>query len=130
MAFISKYAGLEIENYLDEMGELLSGNNTKTINGESIIGEGDITISSSQLNNDANFISKDIADETYASKENVENVEESIGNLSNELSSKQETLVSGVNIKTVNGESIIGSGNITIAGEGDIIAGEFNVQSN
>ena len=34
------------------------------------------------------------------------------------LSGKQETLVSGTNIKTINNESILGSGNITISGGG------------
>lgn len=37
----------------------------------------------------------------------------------------QETLVSGTNIKTINNESILGSGNITIAGGGG--SGEANV---
>ena len=32
------------------------------------------------------------------------------------LNSKQDTLVSGTNIKTINGQSILGSGNITIEG--------------
>lgn len=35
-----------------------------------------------------------------------------------DVSGKQDTLVSGVNIKTVNNESLLGSGNITIAGGG------------
>ena len=35
-----------------------------------------------------------------------------------ELDKKQPTLVSGTNIKTVNGESILGSGNISISGGG------------
>ena len=34
------------------------------------------------------------------------------------LSGKQDTLVSGTNIKTINNESILGSGNITISGGG------------
>ena len=34
------------------------------------------------------------------------------------LSGKQETLVSGTNIKTINGNSVLGSGNITISGGG------------
>lgn len=34
------------------------------------------------------------------------------------LSSKQDTLVSGTNIKTINNESLLGSGNITISGGG------------
>ena len=37
----------------------------------------------------------------------------------NDLTSKQDTLVSGTNIKTVNGESILGSGNISIEGGGE-----------
>lgn len=37
----------------------------------------------------------------------------------NELaSSKQDTLVSGTNIKTVNGNSLLGSGNLSISGSG------------
>ena len=36
----------------------------------------------------------------------------------NAISGKQDTLVSGTNIKTINGESILGSGNITIQGGG------------
>ena len=35
-----------------------------------------------------------------------------------ELSNKQDKLVSGTNIKTINGESILGSGDITISGSG------------
>lgn len=35
---------------------------------------------------------------------------------SNALSSKQDTLVSGTNIKTINSSSILGSGNLTISG--------------
>lgn len=35
-----------------------------------------------------------------------------------DLAKKQNTLVSGTNIKTINGESILGSGNITISGGG------------
>ena len=37
--------------------------------------------------------------------------------LSVEISKKQNTLVSGTNIKTINGESILGDGNLTIEGE-------------
>ena len=45
-------------------------------------------------------------------------------------STKQDTLVSGTNIKTINNESILGSGNITIQGSGSvdqtIISGSTN----
>ena len=39
------------------------------------------------------------------------------GNVDTALSGKQDTLVSGTNIKTINNESILGSGNITIQGD-------------
>lgn len=41
-------------------------------------------------------------------------LEDRIANIN--LSDKQDTLISGVNIKTINNRSILGSGNITIAG--------------
>lgn len=50
-----------------------------------------------------------------------------------DLSTKQDTLVSGTNIKTINGSSVLGSGNLTIdtgptysSGEGIVISGSPN----
>lgn len=40
------------------------------------------------------------------------------------LNGKQATLVSGTNIKTINGDSLLGSGNITISGGGGISDGD------
>jgi len=40
------------------------------------------------------------------------------------LNAKQDTLVSGTNIKTINNESLLGSGNITISGGGGISDGD------
>ena len=42
----------------------------------------------------------------------------SIHNYTDAINKKQDTLVSGKNIKTINGQSILGSGNITIQGGG------------
>lgn len=39
------------------------------------------------------------------------------------VNAKQDQLVSGTNIKTINGESLLGSGNITISGGGGTITG-------
>lgn len=39
-----------------------------------------------------------------------------------DLSLKQDTLVSGTNIKTINNQSILGSGNITIQGGGSEVS--------
>lgn len=41
-------------------------------------------------------------------------IDNATSGLTNELSEKQDTLISGSNIKTINGESILGSGNIVI----------------
>lgn len=41
-----------------------------------------------------------------------------INDLTTELGGKQATLVSGTNIKTVNGESLVGPGNVTVSGGG------------
>ena len=43
-----------------------------------------------------------------------------LGTVVTDVSGKQDTLVSGTNIKTINNESILGSGNITIEGGGGI----------
>lgn len=50
-----------------------------------------------------------------------------------DLSTKQDTLVSGTNIKTINGSSLLGSGNIVIEGGGgggsENIAAEYSTSS-
>lgn len=75
----------EVKNSIDNS---ILPNNLKTINGESIVGEGDIEINTNvDLSN-------------YATKE--------------ELNNKQDILTSGTNIKTINGNSILGEGDIII----------------
>ena len=66
----------------------------------------------SAFNNDAGYItSNDLAG--YATEQWV--LDKNYAS-SSSLSGKQDTLVSGVNIKTINNESLLGSGNITISG--------------
>ena len=52
--------------------------------------------------------------------------------ISNLLSGKQDTLVSGTNIKTINNNSLLGSGNISISGGGSGITavGSFSIDDN
>lgn len=50
---------------------------------------------------------------TFASKEDL-------NELSGKVDTKQDTLVSGVNIKTINNTSLLGSGNIVIQGGGTV----------
>lgn len=94
----------------------------KTINGQSIVGTGNIEISGT-----GEGISDAPSDGTKYVRQNGNWVEETAVDTSafatkTELSSKQETLVSGTNIKTVNGNSLLGEGNIEISGTGSGIA--------
>lgn len=51
------------------------------------------------------------AESTYATKTEVQTVREYV---QTEVDTKQDTLISGTNIKTINGTSLLGSGNITL----------------
>ena len=115
---------------------LVSGTNIKTINNESILGSGNINIQggggdvtdvevngvsvvdqdgvaevtvptkTSDLANDSGFITSS-ALSGYATESYVQDYHDS---------TKQDVLVSGTNIKTINGTSILGSGDITAVG--------------
>lgn len=74
---------------------LVSGKNIKTINGKSIVGEGDIVIEGGS----------DVDLSNYYTKDEVENI----------TNKKQDKLVSGTNIKTINSMSLLGKGNISVA---------------
>jgi len=63
----------------------------------------------SDLNNDSGFITKSVDDLTNYTDTTT---------LNTALGGKQETLVSGTNIKTINNYSLLGSGNITIESSG------------
>lgn len=88
---------------------LVSGTNIKTINNESILGSGNITIeggggiSGITMNGSPVTVTSGVAD---------------LGTVVTDISGKQDTLVSGTNIKTINNQSILGEGNITIQGGG------------
>ena len=91
----------DLQNALDaKQDDLVSGTNIKTINSESLLGSGNIDITSAEWGN----ITGTLSSQT---------------DLQNALDDKQDDLVSGTNIKTINNESILGSGNITIEGGGD-----------
>ena len=77
---------------------LVSGTNIKTVNGNSLLGSGNVSITASVA---WGGITGDIASQ---------------GDLYSAIDAKQDTLVSGTNIKTINSTSLLGSGNITITG--------------
>lgn len=98
----------------DKQDKLVSGENIKTINGQSILGPGDLTIEGT----DGYSYSKAEADERFVSKEELAaNVEEEVSKIAQEGTIVQPPLVSGENIKTVNGESILGKGDLKVTVE-------------
>ena len=93
--------------YITDEDRYVKSDNLKTINGQSLIGTGDITISGGSSSG-ANIDDSNVAtDTTYSSSK-----------ITTELGKKQDTLVSGTNIKTINGASILGNGNIEISATG------------
>lgn len=57
-------------------------------------------------------------DDISALQTDMQIVQSDIGDINTALDGKQDTLVSGTNIKTINGNSILGSGDLEIQGGG------------
>ena len=81
---------------------LVSGHNIKTINGQDVLGLGNIEISGGGT----------VDSELSETSENP--VQNKV--ITTALNGKQDSLVSGTTIKTINGNSILGEGNIEITG--------------
>ena len=154
------------EQMSGKQDKLVSGTNIKTVNGESILGSGNIVIQSGASNWDdiqgkpqfagvatsgdyndlinkptipdisglatkqeiADMETKSNAAATYATKEEIPSLEGYLTETGasetyatkQEMAGKQDTLVSGTNIKTINGDSILGEGNIEITSGGTV----------
>lgn len=84
---------------------LVSGTNIKTIEGQSLLGSGDINLTASDVGlgnvDNTSDLNKPISTATQTA-----------------LNAKQAALVSGINIKTINGSSVLGSGNLIISSSG------------
>lgn len=94
----SKYTGQQIEALLDKAGTALQDEQYKgTVTGVKING----------------------------STKNPSNGVVDLGTVVTDVTGKQEKLVSGSNIKTINGQPILGSGDLSIAGGGD--SGEIGI---
>jgi hypothetical protein len=82
---------------------LVSGTNIKTIEGQSLLGSGNIDLTKSDVGlsnvDNTSDINKPISSATQTA-----------------LNAKQNTLVSGTNIKTINGNTILGSGDLVVGG--------------
>lgn len=91
MSYDSKYTGQQIEELLDKAGTALQAEQYKgTVTGVKING----------------------------STKNPSNGVVDLGTVITDISGKQDKLVSGTNIKTIDGQSILGSGDIAIGGGG------------
>ena len=85
----------------DSQIDISAGDNTLSINGEGLTYNGE------------DVATENYVDAAVSGKADTSAVTSSI---SAAVSGKQDTLVSGTNIKTINNESLLGSGNITISG--------------
>lgn len=117
-----------------EQDRLISGKTIKTINHETILGSGNI-----EIKTDLSGYATEtwVKNQDYATNSDVDEfvgdrvgqveqkfydyyTKEDINNMgfahSNELAAKQDELISGENIKTINGETILGQGDIQISG--------------
>ena len=135
---IEEYSNLldsvsDIENRLKTKQDILvSGTNIKTINGQSVLGKGNIDIiggDSTGHVNLSNYYTKAEVDDkirdvstyvfnNYYTIQEVDEFKDEITVQTDDLRQvKQDKLVSGTNIKTINGISLLGSGDIQIKPE-------------
>lgn len=105
--------------------ELVSGENIKTINNQSVLGSGNLEVGSgitvdTQVDDSSTNPVENRAIADYVDSE-ISLVQDQVTvntqNISNLESSKQNALVSGTNIKTINEQSILGSGNLDVGSD-------------
>ena len=123
--------------------KLVSGTNIKSINGTSLLSSGNMELATKEELNTKQDIISDLetirsgaalgatalqsvpsgyATEQWVNEQGFLKEHQDISNLATkqELNAKQNTLVSGTNIKSINGESLLGSGNIEVAANVDL----------
>ena len=79
-----------------------------SVNGQT----GDVIITAASIDAAPNSELTSVRNRVGANEKNIANNSGSISTLQTNMLNKQDTLVSGTNIKTIGGESILGSGNI------------------
>lgn len=101
-----------IEDIIGGGGGVTSINGTtgaidiKTLNGTSLLGTGNIAITKTDVG--------------LSNVDNTSDINKPISNVTQTaLNNKQDVLVSGTNIKSINGTSLLGSGNVVIGGSGE-----------
>lgn len=91
----------EKTSYSLKQDALVSGSNLKTIEGQSLLGSGNIDLTKSDVGL-SNVDNTSDADKPVSTAQ------------ATAIGLKQDTLVSGTNIKTIGGNSILGAGNLSI----------------
>ena len=96
-------------------------NKVDKMEGQSLIDDSEIARLATVTNYDDTAINEQIAT-LNSSKLDVETYNSDKANFATieQLNEKQNALISGTNIKTINGNSLLGSGDITITGSGDV----------
>lgn len=109
----------------DKQNTLVSGTNIRTVNGDSLLGSGNIVVQEKltsgtnikTINNQSLLGSGDISiGSPSVAWGDITGTLSNQTDLDNALDAKQDSLVSGTNIKTINSTSLLGSGNIIITG--------------
>lgn len=95
---------------------LISGVNIKTINGETLLGSGNIDVSGGGGTSAVYSVNGKTGNVTLTAGDinttTGTNIQTELAQIDDELALKQDTLISGNNIKTINGTTLLGSGNI------------------
>ena len=116
------YTETEVDTLLaSKQDTLVSGSNLKTVNGNSLLGSGNVVIEGGGTGVD---IVTDWEDPTSDLKVASEKLTKDT------LDTKQDLLISGSTIKTINNQSVLGSGNIDIQGGGGtnvVMVGSFMI---
>ena len=131
------------EELATKQDTLVSGTNIKTINGASLLGSSNMELATKAELNAKQDVITDLdsirsgaekgatalqsvpsgyATEQWVNSQGFLKEHQDISNLAtkSELNEKQDVLVSGTNIKTINGTSLLGSGNISIDANVDL----------
>ena len=98
---------------LNKQDTLQNGVNIKSIDGQSIVGSGAIKVWK-EAPTDAKLYGRQSAQWVEIQLPTDYVTEDDLSEWTQKIDAKQDILVSGTNIKTINGTSLLGSGNITL----------------